>query len=118
MSTHRFFYTAYVDCSSQEEADQVMGERLGHEEDYGFDYTLDYKHAPDQNTVVKGELYEYLGEPEKPLTIRHIRIKRVARDGSWADIQVTQPMTGNTWAKRQPLTNGFLSYPVRLIGSI
>lgn len=118
--TQRFFYTVYVDCDQRGQADQVMAERLEHEEDYGFDYTIGYSADPRLSSVVKGQLYEYIGGAgtNPALEIRHIRIKRVARDAAWADIQVTQPATGNTWAKRQPLVNGHLGYPTRLIGSI
>lgn len=38
-----------------------------------------------------------------------ISITRVARDGSWADIIVTQP-NGASWVKRQPLLDGLLPY--------
>jgi hypothetical protein len=35
-----FIYTVTVACASQAEADQVMAERMAHDEDYGFDYTV------------------------------------------------------------------------------
>lgn len=31
-----------------------------------------------------------------------ITVTRVAKDGSWADIDVYQPSTNNSWTKRQP----------------
>lgn len=34
-----------------------------------------------------------------------IRVYRVAKDRTWADIHVTQP-NGAFWSKRQPLNNG------------
>ena len=113
----RYHFTVSVECDTQEQANQVMAERLQHEEDYGFDYTIHYMNDARLPTVVKGELYEYLGAPDAPLEIRHIRVKRVSRDGLWADIQVTQPATGNTWAKRQPLVGGQFAFHTRLIGS-
>ena len=33
-----------------------------------------------------------------------ITVRRVAKDGSWADILVNQSSTGASWTKRQPLT--------------
>lgn len=38
--TASFRYWVTVDAATQEEADQVMSERLNPDEDYGFDYTL------------------------------------------------------------------------------
>ena len=35
-----FTYTVRVESETVEQADQVMAERLDHDEDYGFDYTL------------------------------------------------------------------------------
>lgn len=35
-----FTYTVHVDARSAEEADQVIAERLFHDEDYGFPYTI------------------------------------------------------------------------------
>lgn len=43
MQIHAFFYVVRVDCEDKEQADHVMAERLGHDEDYGFDYTLDWR---------------------------------------------------------------------------
>ena len=31
-----------------------------------------------------------------------IEVTRVAKDGTWADIHVFQPLTNQTWTKRQP----------------
>lgn len=42
-----------------------------------------------------------------------ISVMRVARDGSWADIEVNE----GQWTKRQPLTDGAFPFPVRLIDS-
>lgn len=39
----RFAYIVWVDCATADEAEQVMGERLGPDEDYGFDYSLTYE---------------------------------------------------------------------------
>lgn len=35
-----FTYTVTVRCETHEQADIVMSERLGCDEDYGFDYTI------------------------------------------------------------------------------
>ncbi|SEC73117.1 Uncharacterised protein (plasmid) [Tsukamurella tyrosinosolvens] len=37
-----FSYVVDVDAASQAEADTVIAERLDHEEDYGFPYTLQH----------------------------------------------------------------------------
>lgn len=36
----KFTYTVVVEAGSLEEADQVMIERIGFDEDYGFEYTI------------------------------------------------------------------------------
>ena len=36
-----FQYTVVVTTDTQEHADQVMAERVEHDEDYGFDYTIE-----------------------------------------------------------------------------
>lgn len=38
----RFFYVVWVDVDTEAHADQVMAERLGCDEDYGFDYEMDW----------------------------------------------------------------------------
>lgn len=35
-----FTFTVSVSCETQEQAEQVMSERLAYDEDYGFDYKL------------------------------------------------------------------------------
>lgn len=37
---NEFVYTVVVSAENQEEANQVMRERLDHDEDYGFEYSL------------------------------------------------------------------------------
>jgi len=46
-----------------------------------------------------------------------VQVRRVARDGSWADIRVTTRQ-GATWTKRQPLTDGRMPYLVRDLGEL
>jgi len=36
-----FRYLVIVTTDTREHADQVMGERLNYDEDFGFDYTID-----------------------------------------------------------------------------
>jgi hypothetical protein len=36
----RFAFVVNIDCETLEQAQQVMAERLGHDEDYGFKYRL------------------------------------------------------------------------------
>lgn len=38
----KFFYVVSVESETHEQADQVMSERLGPDEDYGFPYSLDW----------------------------------------------------------------------------
>lgn len=38
----KFGYLVTVQTDSEDHAEQVMAERLGHDEDYGFDYTVTY----------------------------------------------------------------------------
>lgn len=45
MNRHRFIVT--VRCDTPEQAGIVMAERLGHDEDYGFDYTVVHEDAPE-----------------------------------------------------------------------
>ena len=39
----KFTYTVEVHAENKEQADQVISERLGHDECYGFDYQLEIK---------------------------------------------------------------------------
>lgn len=41
-----FKFTVTVTADTAREAEQVMAERLGHDEDYGFDYELGYSERP------------------------------------------------------------------------
>jgi len=38
----RFVYTVEVECGTDEQADRVMTERLGFDEDYGFRYSISW----------------------------------------------------------------------------
>lgn len=42
----RFAFIVTVETDTADHADQVMAERLSHDEDYGFDYSLPYHRAP------------------------------------------------------------------------
>lgn len=37
------FYILTITCETQEQADEVIVERIGPEEDYGFEYSIDWK---------------------------------------------------------------------------
>ena len=37
---NEFVYTIVISAENKEEAEQVLRERLDHDEDYGFNYTL------------------------------------------------------------------------------
>jgi hypothetical protein len=47
-----FIYIVRVTCADEGEADQVMGERLGPDEDYGFEYTVEFKRPRDLQAAV------------------------------------------------------------------
>lgn len=53
-----YYYIVTVTCDSSEEADQVMAERISPNEDYGFDYSIDwdYSHSDTPNGVGYGGL--------------------------------------------------------------
>lgn len=40
---HVFTFTVYVTCETREQAEMVMGQRLGYDEEYGFNYFIDYE---------------------------------------------------------------------------
>lgn len=44
----KYIYLVTVDTALPEYADEVIQQRLGHDEDYGYDYTLEY------NEVARG----------------------------------------------------------------
>jgi hypothetical protein len=41
MSKKIFFYAVAIEAETQEQADQVMNERLDPDEDYGFEYKIE-----------------------------------------------------------------------------
>lgn len=43
MTVYRYVVT--VECESSLDAERVIAERLAHDEDYGFDYSLDWRVA-------------------------------------------------------------------------
>lgn len=51
--TYRF--VVEIECASQEQAEEVLRERLGYDEDYGFPYTIS------DATPAKEESHELLG---------------------------------------------------------
>lgn len=57
----------------------------------------------------------FIGYPEERLARRHlITVKRVAKDGSWADIHVSTWAVA--WNKRQPLFDGDFRFPHETFG--
>lgn len=54
MTKYRF--TVEVECSSQDEADTVMTERIGYDEDYGFQYTIDLLEIPEHKYFTDPQL--------------------------------------------------------------
>lgn len=53
----RFVYTTVVDCATRDEADQVMAERLGPDEDYGFTYTVNFAYSHDTDSPAQPETF-------------------------------------------------------------
>jgi len=49
MPTFRYIVT--IECEDEDDAETVIGERLGFDEDYGFEYTLDFEHDTRDETV-------------------------------------------------------------------
>jgi hypothetical protein len=47
MEQNEYRYIVTIGADSVEKADQVIIERLGHDEDYGFDYTLAWEVVDD-----------------------------------------------------------------------
>ena len=41
----KFAFVVTVECETLDQAEQVVVERLGYDEDYGFEYTLDWSGA-------------------------------------------------------------------------
>lgn len=56
--------------------------------------------------IERGQMYRAL---ESGVTIA---VRRVAKDGSWADIEVHSSATTLAWRKRQKLRNGRFPYAV------
>lgn len=45
MAERAFTYIVRVTAEDRDKADQVMSERIGFDEDYGFGYTIDFRSA-------------------------------------------------------------------------
>ena len=80
--THRFT-TTVTGCNAAQ-AETVMGERLLHDEDYGFDYTVDYAPAP-SSTEVQPTPDGSLGND--PLTLAKNTLENIERAGSSAPLE-------------------------------
>lgn len=44
-----FEYVVHVEAATRDQADQVMAERLTHDEDYGFPYTVSYDYETSED---------------------------------------------------------------------
>lgn len=54
-------YTVTVDAASSEKAEVVMNERIMCDEDYGFDYTIDYRDSHEHDLLIAvTEAIEYI----------------------------------------------------------
>ena len=40
-----YFYIVTVTAETDEDADTVMAERIGYDEDYGFEYSIDWQYS-------------------------------------------------------------------------
>ena len=40
----KYYFIITVDTDTEDHADQVIAERVLHDENYGFNYTIDYEH--------------------------------------------------------------------------
>lgn len=67
-------------------------------------------YQPDAAHTAKGHVWQF----ENVTAV----VRRVARDGSWADLHCSQP-NGSYWSKRQPLPfpDGFVFVGVQFGGS-
>lgn len=77
-ATNAFTAVVTIVTDSQEHAEQVLGERLLHDEDYGFDYTVNYTEPQSQETVrgitldasvVRDEINDFIENTHCPDTL-------------------------------------------------
>ena len=47
----KFKYIVTIECDSPEQAAEVVANRLGIDDDYGFDYSIDYKEVRAPSTL-------------------------------------------------------------------
>jgi hypothetical protein len=69
--------------------------------------------------IVRGQDDQHrpkFGETYETIDGMRVHVRRVSRDGAWADIVVSQP-SGARWTKRQPLSNGVLGVACRLVAA-
>ena len=80
--THRFI-TTVTGCNAAQ-AETVMGERLLHDEDYGFNYIVDYASMPSGTGVQSTQD----GSPsDDPLTLAKNTLENIERAGSSAPLE-------------------------------
>lgn len=60
----KFIYIVTIECDEMRDAERVIGERLGFDENYGFNYTLDFEHASCANPDfdIRGSMQVQLSE--------------------------------------------------------
>lgn len=63
----RFEYLVTVMCETPEQAEQVMGERLGYDEDYGFEYQLDFRKPTGATILIDHPDHHDMWRHEPPL---------------------------------------------------
>lgn len=79
--THRFI-TTVTGCDAAQ-AETVMGERLLHDEDYGFNYIVDYASMPSGTGV---QPTQDGGLSDDPLTLAKNTLENIKRAGSSAPL--------------------------------
>ena len=88
---HEYKFIVTVDAETKEQADRVMQERIGFDEDYGFDYSIDWEEI----------------EPEPP-TIGPCRFSfpDVAAQAEYEEIELTPEQEQEVWEE----VKGFLKH--------
>lgn len=61
-----FTHTVTIECETADEAERVIGERLGFDRDYGFAYTLQFEHARRDGDDICGTLSMRPSAPDSP----------------------------------------------------
>jgi hypothetical protein len=58
----KFHWDIEVECDTEAQAEQVIAERLSHDEDYGFDYRIEYGHRTKTGRLLTDKDFERLAD--------------------------------------------------------